>query len=371
MVPLHILIPLPDFHAGGLEFVALRLGRQWALSGHKVTLLAGAGDGQARERVAPGIDVQILDPQHPRAPFSILTLGRQLAAPARALSPDIVFIPGNFHLLGRSLRAALPETPIVAKISNPLLMPPLSAPALRFATRPFLRAATAGIDWFVALSTGSRHEVAAQLGHQRVSTIINPSVPDEAPFFNAPRPAVRADETLRLLLIGRLEPQKDISLALQTVQQVARVRPVHLRICGEGSLRPQIEREIAERGLSDMVALAGFTNDVTPQIRQAHLLLITSLFEGGPAVGPEAISYGLPVVSTLCSPFISRFLSEPSLGVALDTRSPQALAEALVERAQRPGPVPAQATAALEPLRASVSAANYIALFEQLRARAV
>ena len=371
MSGLHILIPLPDFHAGGLEFVALRLAQQWVLSGYKVTILAGANHGQARKRVAPGIDVQTLDPEHPRGPVSILTLGRHMAAPAQALSPDMVFIPGNFHLLGRPLRAALPGTPIVAKISNPLLMPPVAAPVLRFVTRPFLRAATAGIDWFVALSTGSQQEVAAQLGHQRVSTIINPSVPDEAPFFNAPRPAVRADETLRLLLIGRLEPQKDISLALQTVQQVARIRPVHLRICGEGSLRPQIEGEIAERGLSDMVTLAGFTNDVTPEITQAHLLLITSLFEGGPAVGPEAISYGLPVVSTLCSPFIARFLSDPSLGIALDTRSPQILADALIERAQRPGPDPAQAATALEPLRASVSAANYITLFERLRAGAI
>lgn len=367
MVSLHILIPLPDFHAGGLEFVALRLAEQWVLSGHKVTLLAGSNHGHARERVAAGIDVQIVEPQHPRAPLSILSLGRHMAAPARALSPDIIFIPGNFHLLGRALRAAVPDAIIVAKISNPLLMPPMSTRALRFATRPGLRIVTAGIDWFVTLSTGSEHEVAAQLGHQRVSTIINPSAADDAPFFSAPRPAVAADETLRLLLIGRLEPQKDISLALQTVQLVARQRPVHLRICGEGSQRAQIEREIAERGLSAMVTLRGFASDVTPEIRQAHLLLITSLFEGGPAVGPEAISHGLPVVSTYCSPFIARFLSDPALGTAVDSRSPRELADALMERAGKAGPDRDQAARALDPLRASVSAAHYIALFRRLR----
>lgn len=370
MAMLHILIPLPDFHAGGLEFVALRLAKQWVASGHKVTILAGADDGQARERVAAGVNVQILQPEHPRAPLSILTLGSKMAAPARALSPDIVFIPGNFHLLGRALRAALPHALIVAKVSNPLLMPPASASALRFATRPLLRAVTSGIDWFVTLSTGSQQEVQAQLGHQCVSVIINPSVADEAPFFNAPRPSVATDETLRLLLIGRLEPQKDISLALQTVQQVAQSRPVHLRICGEGDQRDQIEREIVERGLTDMVTLVGFTSDVQAELRQAHLLLITSVFEGGPAVGPEAISYGLPVVSTYCSPFIARFLNEPALGVALDTRSPQLLAEAVIKRAQRPGPDPDQAAKAIEPLRVSVSAANYITLFERLRRNA-
>lgn len=363
----HILIPLPDFHAGGLEFVALRLAEKWVASGHKVTILAGANDGQARDRVAPGIDVQILSPAHPRAPFSMLTLGRPIAAAARALAPDIIFIPGNFHLLGRWLRAALPDALIVAKISNPLLLSPMSSPALSWVMRPVLRAVTAGIDWFVALSSGLADEARRQLGHQRVSAIINPSAEDGAPFFDSPRPPVPPEETLRMLLVGRLEHQKDISLALQTVEKLPPNRPAHLRICGDGSMRPQIEREIVDRGLTDNVTLVGFTDDVTQEFEQAQLLLITSHFEGGPAVGPEAVAHGVPVVSTNCSHFITEFLSEPSLGMALDTRSPDDLAKAVIKQAQKPGPDPDRASTALRPLRQSTSAANYLALFERLK----
>lgn len=340
----HILIPLPDFHAGGLEFVALRLAEKWVASGHKVTILAGANDGQARDRVALGIDVQILSPARPRGPFSMLTLGGPIAAAARALAPDIIFIPGNF-----------------------LLLPPMSSPALRWLTRPLLRTVTAGIDWFVALSSGLENEAKRQLGHQRVSAIVNPSVEDAAPFFDAPRPPTPPDETLRLLLVGRLEAQKDISLALQTLEKLPNDRPAHLRICGDGTMRPQIEREIVDRGLAEHVTLVGFTDDVTQEFEQAQMLLITSHFEDGPAVGPEAIAHGIPVVSTNCSHFIAEFLSEPSLGVALDTRSPDDLAKAVTKQAEHPGPDPDRATAALRPLRQSTSAANYLMLFERLK----
>lgn len=370
MGPLHILIPFPDFYAGGLEFVALRLAEKWVANGHKVTILAGAETGPARERVAAGINVQILAPEHPRAPLSMLTLGRHMAAPARALAPDIIFIPGNFHLLGRSFRAALPDALIVAKISNPLLMPPMTSPLLGWVARLGLRAVTAGIDWFVALSPGLAEEAKKQLGHEHVSVIVNPSVSDEAPLFSTPRPPVSPDETLRLLLIGRLEPQKDISLALQTVEQIALQRPVQLRIIGDGSLRPQIEREIAARHLTDMVQLAGYIRNVTPELERAQLLITTSHFEGAPAVAPEAIAFGLPVVSTRSCDFIAAFLSDPSLGVAIDTRSPVVLAQAIIDQARKPGPDRENAAAALAPLRQSTSAANYLALFEHLRRRA-
>ncbi|MBB5986057.1 glycosyltransferase [Sphingobium lignivorans] len=366
MRPLHILIPFPDFHGGGLEAVALRLAERWRASGHKVTILVGASDGPMRGRVPAGVDVRILEPERPRAAFSGLSLGRYLAEPARGLSPDLIFIPGNHHLLARPLRAALPGTPIVAKISNPLLMPPLSDPRLTWLARPALRIATSGIDWFVALSHGLAEEARFQLGHDRVSTILNPNVDDVPLTHFLFRPPLAASETLTIALVGRLEPQKDIPLALRTVQRVAARRPVHLHVYGDGGERARIEALIARLGLQETVTLAGYTDNVKGALASARLLLVTSRFEGVPGVVPEATALGLPVITTPCSHFVREFLKNESLGRVVEEGTPDALAAAILRQAAIAGPDAALAAQALEPLRQSTSAGHYLDLFERL-----
>ena len=68
----------------------------------------------------------------------------------------------------------------------------------------------------------------------------------------------RTNGVLRLAWVGRLEPPKAPELAIETIAAL-RDRGVETRltVVGDGTLRPALERLVAERGLDDLVVLAG------------------------------------------------------------------------------------------------------------------
>src|SRR3954447_24713706 len=81
--------------------------------------------------------------------------------------------------------------------------------------------------------------------------------------------------------------------------------------------------------LTDRVNLMGHVREVEPFLVQADALLITSRYEGGPAVAVEALAAGLPVVSTDCSFLLRDLLVKPEAGRLVASRNPGELAAAL------------------------------------------
>jgi glycosyltransferase involved in cell wall biosynthesis len=68
----------------------------------------------------------------------------------------------------------------------------------------------------------------------------------------------------------------------------------------------------------------------------ADALLITSRFEGGPAVAVEALAMDVPVVSTDCSYLLQDLLKTPESGQIVASRDPVDLAAALLAVCSRP-----------------------------------
>lgn len=364
MAVLHILIPIHDFSAGGTEVIAFRLAEQWIAAGHRVTLLAGAAHGAMRGRVPEGVMVRLLDPPVPRSAFSRLKLGKAMAPDAQQIAPDIVFIPGNFHfILAHALKRALPHTSIIGKISNPVLPAGFLARlagATGLMTRWF-----APMDMVVAMSRGLEAEHRAMAPGSPVVTITDPNVPG-AQAVQPMRDRRGGTGPIRLLLIGRLEPQKDVPLALRVVSVLKKALPVHLTVLGEGYLRPKIEAEVRRLGLERDVALPGFVDDIAAALDAADLLLITSRYEGGPAVAVEALARGVPVVSTDCSHFLRDLLIDPRLGRIVPGRDSAELAAGVIAQMEsEPAPTDLLQTA-VEPSRYGHAARAYLDLFQAL-----
>jgi len=361
----HILIPIHDFSAGGTELVAFRLARAWVAAGRRVSLLAGAHDGPLRPRVPDNVAVQVLSPERPRATFSRLNLGARMAMDAVRHAPDAIFIPGNFHfMLGRGLRAALPHAAIVAKASNPVWGSP---PAPLMIARTLVGAVTRGIDRVIAMAPALAPDVARFVGERRVAVIADPFLDDDMPI--AARPAGRpAGAVLNLLMVARLEAQKDPALALALVAALrARGREVRLTLLGDGPMRGQIEREVMRLDLRDHVTIAGYVPHVRRYYEAADLLLMTSRFEGVPAAIGEALAHGLPFVATDCSPWLTSLArAHPALGTVAPRRSPDALAQAVVDRMALPYPDAAQIEAGIGRHRLGRAADDYLDLFDAL-----
>ncbi len=144
-----------------------------------------------------------------------------------------------------------------------------------------------------------------------------------------PRGAPESGQTL--IAVGRLTQQKRFDVLLQALARVRRDFDVRLRICGEGPLRQQIGRWIAELGLEDGVELLGFCDNPFALMRQADVFVMTSDFEGLPNALIEAQGLGLPAVATACPYGPDEIVEDSVTGRLVPVADANAVARAILE----------------------------------------
>lgn len=364
----HILIVFHDFSFGGTEVMALRLAAEWVRHGRRVTLLCGTLDGPLWSSVPAGVHVEWLQPEIGRSPLSRLRLRRALPKAIARLRPDILFLPGNFHLILAGAARGLAQRPkVVAKISNPLT--PAHAAPLRWLERRAYRWAARDADWLVAMSSGLATDARQLVGTDKASVIHDPNI--IGPFVPPLSAAIKARGPLHMAAAGRLVPQKDFGMAIRVTAALARTRDVRLTILGEGPERGALTRLARQLGVADRVDMPGHVEAIGPLIEPMDLLLVTSRYEGGPAVAVEALERGVPVVATDCSHFLHDVVANVDCGAIIATRDPALFASRLVEWADRPDRAPVAPRAVTAPFEAAHSAQRYLQLFDRLAAPAL
>lgn len=357
----HIGVVLHDFSSGGSERIAIRLANRWAAAGRRVTLFVGHGQGPARTLVAAAVDIKEVSPAVRRSWLSRPILGYRLGPIIRDTRPDLLFIPGNFHMsVAATLAARLgPQRPaVVCKLSNPLDRPDRSRVAQAI-YEMLVRRQARQIDRFVAMAPSLAHQAQAILGRRTIATIPEPNIDEDQAAVQ--RPPHRGP--YRLICAGRLVQQKNFELALRSFALVDRNFDVELVIYGEGPLRDALERRAAELGLEERVLFGGHVPDLKPLLAQADLFLMTSRYEGYPAVAVEALVAGVPVVSTLCSPAMADIIRSEDDGSIVEAE-PRAIAR-MIERYLRSGPTVSSSQWLVQQHRADAVAAAYLALFDE------
>lgn len=355
---MRILTLLHDLAAGGSERAALSLAAEWRALGADSRLLLAAAEGPAA--VPDGLPVTVLEGGTPRSLTSRFRLARPIRAAVEALRPEIVFLPGNWHLpLARGVALARPRPRIVAKLSNPPL-PDLFPGAGPFAVRVF-RALAAPLDalafWPPALAPELRRLVPAT----PLAAVPNP--PLALPV--RPRAPLPPAHRRTLLVAGRLVPQKNLGLALDAFALAAGARELRLDIAGDGPERAALEAQVERLGLADRVRFLGQVPDLAAPLAGADLLLLSSRFEGTPAVVFEALAAGVPVVATACSPVLPLLLDRPGRGRIVETADPRALARAILAQLAEPEGV-GDVDALLAPHAPGAIARRYLELFTEL-----
>ncbi|HEU4411895.1 MAG TPA: glycosyltransferase family 4 protein [Polyangiaceae bacterium] len=114
----------------------------------------------------------------------------------------------------------------------------------------------------------------------------------------APAAPLPFGEGLRLLTVGRLEPQKGYDDLLEALgAPPVRHLPWSLCMVGDGSQRPGLERRARALGLDGRVRFVGAIPSAGA-FPQTDLFLIPSRFEGMPLALLEALHAGLPVLAS-------------------------------------------------------------------------
>lgn len=366
--PLRILVVIHDFQPGGVERISLRLAAQWAADGAQVAIACGDTTGALKSLACD--KVQLFTPARPlkRSRFSRNAVAAFAVRAAREFAPDIIFLPGNFYtgmaaMLRLRLRLGRRGPTIVVRLSN----------VLRRARRSRARGAAylAGLaiksafaDHIVAMSPELMEEARRELRCRpaRLSVIAEPVLDAGlAQVVEDWDPA--GDEPPLIVAAGRLVPQKNFDLLLDAAARLD--RPFRLVIYGEGAQRAQLEKSIAKRGLADRVTLPGYVDDLRSALCDARLFVLSSDYEGFPAVLIEALAAGVPIVATDCSPAIAGIVAKGE-GSLVPVDDPAALAHAIGESLDRPRPSRRHLAASVDGYRLDRTAAAYRDLFTQL-----
>ena len=150
------------------------------------------------------------------------------------------------------------------------------------------------------------------------------------------------EDTRFLLFAGRLHPQKDPVLLIQTVAAL-KDPSVHLFMAGDGELLPAVQAEIERLGLSKQVTLLGTLGgeQLAEFYRICHSFVLSSVYEGLPLTVLEALACGAPVVTTDCGETPN--LLTPESGVVAKERTGDAIATSLKQILDAPEAYPAEA----------------------------
>ncbi len=102
-----------------------------------------------------------------------------------------------------------------------------------------------------------------------------------------------------LLFVGRLTEQKNPLLVLEVAKDLVDAGLIkRVRIVGDGELMPELQHFVVDNGLSDVVVLEGFKKNSYDYMACTEVLMMPSKWEGFGLVALEAMSLGVPVVST-------------------------------------------------------------------------
>lgn len=104
-----------------------------------------------------------------------------------------------------------------------------------------------------------------------------------------------------IVAIGRLKHVKNFGMLIRAFAQISDLFPQEkLLIYGQGELREELQSQIDSIGLCSRIRLCGVTNDVPSILKNAKLFVLSSDSEGMPNALMEAMSMGVPVISTDC-----------------------------------------------------------------------
>lgn len=131
--------------------------------------------------------------------------------------------------------------------------------------------------------------------------------------------------------VGQLDERKGIEILLEAFAAIARKIPeACLLLVGEGKLQSKIEAWCRASNLTTKVILTGFREDIPAVMKNIHVLVLPSYWEGFGWVLIEAMAAGKPVVTTRISS-MSEIVQDGRQGFLVPTGDRQSLSRAIMQ----------------------------------------
>lgn len=331
-----ISILLPNLAGGGVERLRLIFAREFERLGHEVefVLLQATGDFLAEaERDFTVVDLATPRARHLPPALALYLRQRRPDALLAALWPLTVIAPVSARLAGFRGKVLVSEHAMLSRQYAP--RGALHRIALRASASLGYRLASAR----VGVSRGTCSDMAAisQMPRNRFVTIHNPVRPAAwpGPEDRGTAEAAWGGGGPRILTVGNLKPVKNHSLLLRAFAALGRPE-ARLMLLGQGHNEAGLRAQARALGIEGQVIFAGFHADPSPFYATADLFVLSSDHEGFGNVIVEALSFGLPVVSTDCPSGPAEILQGGRFGRLVPVGDAGALAAAIKAALEAP-----------------------------------
>jgi glycosyltransferase involved in cell wall biosynthesis len=307
-----ILYVISELTLGGAQKQLVELSKQLATRGHEVKIYTLNDDVPRRAELAGSAVELVVDQKSSRLDLAVL---RRLRALILRWRPDLVHgFLFDGHLYSRIAAAGTGIPVLNSERSHGYRLSPLQHVAHRL-TRALARgvvanthAGAAFAQRLFALPAEDVHVVWNGVRVDEIERSARTALDYRFRFFGGSGVKVAC-------LVGAIKPAKDYPLALATAARLIESDPawrvlfVGDRLAASGRYRPNpgsdtgdyksaVLRQYESLGLEDRIKFAGQRTDVPAIVRQCDVLFVTSGHEGFPNVVLEAMTLGVPVVST-------------------------------------------------------------------------
>jgi GalNAc-alpha-(1->4)-GalNAc-alpha-(1->3)-diNAcBac-PP-undecaprenol alpha-1,4-N-acetyl-D-galactosaminyltransferase len=311
---------------GGAERVACWLANTWARNGMRITLMSMGPNRHSFFRIDHSVKLRQIGDM-PRGKNLLqsaalrLRLTCRLRKAVRDTKPDCVisFLNVSNVLTLLACRGLKPKV-IVSERTDPHgRRLSLQWELLRRLTYP----------WADALVVQTDHALSFFPDQIRLRGQIIPNAvvpPDGAQITLRKTEPGKPNRTV--IGLGSLRHVKGFDRLIEAFSRIAARHPEwNLVIYGEGSSRPELERQITRLGLANRIGLPGVTEDPYNCLREADLFVLCSRNEGFPNALGEAMACGLPVISFDCKSGPRELIRDGIDGVLVADHDIGALAE--------------------------------------------
>jgi glycosyltransferase involved in cell wall biosynthesis len=325
-----------ELNQGGTNRVLCALANGFLEAGYEPHIIActsaGALDSELRSKLDAGVQSSALS----RTPWKSRSWGQLRASAAfrrwlKRERPDIVLATGNniSWFSGLNLwSVGKKNSRFFIKTTNPIVRE-RDGRLADWVRRTVYGRLFRWSDAVLTLSDSETRLLQSQFpkARDKFRTVYNAYLTAE---FERLRPAVaarREGAPLVLLGVGRLVDQKNFGRLLRAFAAADPDNAV-LKIAGDGEQRQELEQLARTLGIAEKVEFLGFVGDISSLMASADLFVLSSDYEGLPAVVVEALACNCPVISTDCFAN-ARDLLDGLPGCVVTEKDPDALGGAL------------------------------------------
>lgn len=182
----------------------------------------------------------------------------------------------------------------------------------------------------ISVSKGIENKIKKEYGITNVRTIYNPIDLEYSKAISISEKLCNFDY---ILWYGRLDDSiKNLKLLINAykISELPK-QNFKLMLLGNGPDEHKIKHYVRDNDLYEHIIFVNRVLNPLVYVKSSKFVILTSKYEGYPMVLPEALSCGLPVVSTDCESGPSEIVEHGVNGLLIENNNTQALAEAMNE----------------------------------------